>query len=82
MKKVQDIHLLTPEPLVKTNIGDLVTPCLYKCAICGAEDTYKLFPGEIRPPIINCWSCKAGQGMMKIGEQIAHKRGMFPVGDS
>ncbi len=34
----------------------------YKCLQCGATDIDKVPKDQIPAPMVNCWSCHAGQG--------------------
>jgi len=55
----------------------------YRCQNddCSAEDTYKLFPGESAPPVLNCWKCHAGMSYKpdQLSEQLFARAGMLPV---
>jgi len=56
-----------------------VTEIAYKCTACGSIDHYKLFEGEPKPPVLNCWNCGAGRKYENIHEQAARRVGMMPV---
>lgn len=51
----------------------------FVCPNCHAEDFVKLFHHEATPGIINCWQCKAGQGVGNLQVQMANKLGMLPA---
>jgi hypothetical protein len=50
----------------------------YRCVKCGAEDTDKLFLGEIPAPAIDCWKCHSGQSKT-LADMFSYHVGMFPV---